>query len=55
MIANTGVRPETVGAFLDVADAVIVGTALKVDGVTWNRVDPARVHEFLRSARGALV
>jgi uncharacterized protein len=50
VIANTGVRPETVGAFLADADAVIVGTALKVDGVTWNRVDPGRVHEFLRAA-----
>jgi len=50
VIANTGVRPETVGAFLADADAVIVGTALKVDGITWNRVDPGRVHEFLRAA-----
>jgi uncharacterized protein len=50
VIANTGVRPETVGAFLADADAVIVGTALKVDGITWNRVDPGRVHDFLRAA-----
>ena len=53
VIANTGVRPETVGTFLAEADAVIVGTALKVDGVTWNRVDPGRVHAFLHAAHAS--
>jgi hypothetical protein len=50
VIANTGVRPETVGEFLAVADAVIVGTALKSDGVTWNEVDPERARLFLAAA-----
>lgn len=50
VIANTGVRAESVGRFLASADAVIVGTALKVGGVTWNRVDPARVHAFVKAA-----
>ena len=42
---------------LAVADGVIVGTSLKVDGDTWNPVDPARVVEMVdagpepRSAR----
>lgn len=53
VIANTGVRAETVGGFLSVADAVIVGTALKCDGVTWNEVDPERAKRFLEAASGS--
>jgi predicted TIM-barrel enzyme len=30
---------------------VIVGTSLKVDGVTWNPVDPARARSFVQQAR----
>ncbi len=51
VIANTGVRAETVAETLAVADGVIVGTALKRDGVTWNPVDPARAKRFLDAAR----
>ncbi len=50
VIANTGVRAETVGRFLSIADAVIVGTALKTDGVTWNEVDPERAKVFMAAA-----
>jgi predicted TIM-barrel enzyme len=32
---------------------VIVGTGLKVDGVTWNPVDPARARSFVHKAREA--
>jgi membrane complex biogenesis BtpA family protein len=53
IIANTGVRAERVGEILGVADGVIVGTSLKVDGVTWNPVDPARVQEFVRAVKAA--
>jgi uncharacterized protein len=55
VIANTGVRIDNVGEILRVADGVIIGTSLKVDGVTWNPVDPARVRAFMgevRSLRG---
>ncbi|MDP2872110.1 MAG: BtpA/SgcQ family protein [Bacillota bacterium] len=52
VIANTGIREETVAAVLEIADAVIVGTALKVDGRTFNPVDAARVRRFMRAARG---
>ena len=38
---------------LAVADGVIVGTSLKVDGITWNRVDPARARRFMDMARQA--
>lgn len=47
VVANTGVRAERVAEILNVADGVIVGTSLKVDGVTWNPVDPARVRQFV--------
>lgn len=50
VIANTGIRAETVGDALAAADAVIVGTALKRDGVTWNQVDPARARAFVAAA-----
>ncbi len=53
VIANTGVRENTVAQILEVADAVIVGTALKVDGKTFNPVDGARVRSFMRAARRA--
>ncbi len=52
VIANTGVRQENVRRILNVADGVIVGTALKNDGYTWNPVDQARVAAFMKTARG---
>jgi hypothetical protein len=36
---------------LKVADGCIVGSSLKVDGHTWNAVDPKRAREFMRLAR----
>ncbi len=53
VLANTGVRHETVAAVLQVADGCIVGSSLKVDGHTWNAVDPERAAEFMRLARAA--
>jgi uncharacterized protein len=50
VIANTGVRPETVGQMLEVADGCIVGTSLKRDGNTWNPVDQGRVDRLLTAA-----
>jgi membrane complex biogenesis BtpA family protein len=51
VLANTGVRIETVRATLAVADGVIVGTGLKRDGYTWNPVDPDRVRRFMSEVR----
>jgi membrane complex biogenesis BtpA family protein len=51
VLANTGVRLENVAETLSVADGCIVGTALKIDGVTWNPVDPARAERFMDAAR----
>ncbi|PZG55540.1 SgcQ protein [Spongiactinospora gelatinilytica] len=50
VIANTGVNPQTVAQMLAIADACIVGTALKRDGVTWNEVDPERVKRLVSVA-----
>ncbi|HHW14357.1 MAG TPA: BtpA/SgcQ family protein [Firmicutes bacterium] len=52
VVANTGIRVENVRQILQVADGVIVGTALKKDGNTWNAVDPDRVKRFMEAARG---
>lgn len=53
VFANTGVRRETIAETLAIADGCIVGTALKVDGITWNPIDPARVRDLMAAARVA--
>lgn len=53
VLANTGVRAEHLAEILSIADGVIVGTSLKVDGVTWNPVDPARARRLMDTAREA--
>jgi membrane complex biogenesis BtpA family protein len=53
VLANTGVKHATVADVLRVADGVIVGSSLKVDGNTWNAVDPERAAEFMRIVRQA--
>lgn len=50
VLVNTGARSSNIAAFLEVADGCIVGSDLKVDGYTWNPVDPARVRRFLEAA-----
>jgi uncharacterized protein len=52
VLANTGVKHETVEDVFAVADGAIVGTSLKVDGHTWNPVDPERVADMMRRVRG---
>lgn len=51
VVANTGVRAENVRDILKVADGVIVGTALKKDGNTWNPVDLDSVRRFMEAAK----
>jgi membrane complex biogenesis BtpA family protein len=51
VVLNTGARPDNVQGYLQVADGVIVGSALKVDGYTWNPVDPKRVKAFMTAVR----
>ena len=53
VLANTGVKHSTIADVLRVADGCIVGSSLKVDGHTWNAVDPDRAIEFMRLVRTA--
>ncbi|MGB8816635.1 MAG: BtpA/SgcQ family protein, partial [Rhizobiaceae bacterium] len=55
VLANTGVKHATVKDVFAVSDGCIVGSSLKIDGSTWNAVDPERANEFMslvRKARG---
>jgi len=51
VLLNTGARPDNIQQFLQVADGVIVGSSLKVDGKTWNPVDPQRVKAFVQAVK----
>ncbi len=55
VIANTGVNLENVAELLEIADGAIVGTSLKLDGSTWNPVDPSRAREMVERVRAARV
>ncbi len=58
VLANTGVTYETVEDVFRLADGAVVGTSLKIDGHTWNRVDPDRVAammERVNAVRGSVV
>ena len=47
VLANTGCNADNIADILSVADGCIVGTHFKVDGDTWNAVDPDRVARFM--------
>lgn len=53
VMANTGVKHETVADVLAIADGCIVGSSLKVDGDTWNAIDPERAADFMLRAKKA--
>ena len=48
LLVNTGFTASNAGELLQHADGAIVGSSLKVDGITWNPVDGARVRELMR-------
>jgi membrane complex biogenesis BtpA family protein len=50
VLVNTGAKSSNVAAYLEIADGVIVGSDLKIDGYTWNPVDSDRVTRFLKAA-----
>ncbi len=50
---NTGARRENIADLIQHADGVIIGSSLKVNGYTWNAVDPERVKEFMDALRQA--
>jgi membrane complex biogenesis BtpA family protein len=51
VLIGSGTTHANAADLLSVADGVIVGTALKVDGKTTNPVDPARAAAFVQAAR----
>lgn len=51
VLANTGVKHETVAETFAIADGCIVGSSLKVDGQTWNAVDADRAIDFMDRVR----
>jgi membrane complex biogenesis BtpA family protein len=53
VLLNTGAKAATIAKFLQHANGCIVGSDLKVDGYTWNPVDPQRTQRFIESARAA--
>lgn len=51
VLLNTGARAESIADALTIADGCIVGSSLKVDGHTWNRVDAERAQRFVAAAK----
>jgi hypothetical protein len=51
VLVGSGVTPANVGDIFTIADAVIVASWLKRDGVWWNAVDPDRLAAFMKEAR----
>ncbi len=49
VLLNTGAKAENIQKFLQYTDGVIVGSSLKIDGYTWNPVDPGRVRAFVKA------
>jgi membrane complex biogenesis BtpA family protein len=50
LLVGSGASPENAAELLSLADALIVGTSIKRDGVVTNRVDPDRVRALVRAA-----
>lgn len=53
IFVGSGLTAENASELLDLADGAIVGTALKRDGETGNRVDPERAAAFVEAVREA--
>ena len=50
IVIGSGATAGTIADLLDVADAAIVGTSVKVDGITTNPVDPAAAAALVAAA-----
>jgi len=51
LLIGSGIAPENINSALEIADAVIVGTYLKKEGVTTNPIDKNRVERLLQAIR----
>lgn len=52
IVIGSGATSRNVKMLLKYADSIIVGTSVKRDGKTYNPVDPKRLKEFMKAARG---
>lgn len=52
LLVGSGASADTIAELLTIADGAIVGTAVKVDGVTTNPIDPDRARRFVAAALG---
>ena len=52
VLVGSGVTEENIGAYMEWADGVIVGTSVKVGGVVSNPVDWERVARLVSAGRG---
>jgi membrane complex biogenesis BtpA family protein len=52
LYVGSGATAEMASALLDAADGLIVGTAIKQNGVTTSPVDPSRAEAFVRVVKG---
>lgn len=52
VLVGSGATPQSAAALLEHADALIVGSALKRDGLWSNEIDPVRAESMVRAARG---
>jgi len=52
LLAGSGASTETIAGILEHADGAVVGTSIKVGGVTTAPVDPARAAAFVKAAQG---
>jgi predicted TIM-barrel enzyme len=53
VLVNTGFRSSNAAELLEFADGAIVGSSLKIDGVTWNPVERNRVRELMDAVAAA--
>jgi membrane complex biogenesis BtpA family protein len=54
LLVGSGVTPGNVAQILALTQGAIVASSLKVDGVWWNPVEPARVAALMEAAKPAL-
>ncbi len=52
VLVNTGFKASNAAELLQFADGAIVGSSLKVDGITWSPVEQSRVAELMRVVAG---
>ncbi len=52
LLIGSGITPESINSAFEIADAVIVGTYLKKEGVTANPIDRNRVEKLMQAVGG---